>query len=330
MKIAIVGATGLVGREILKILEEKQFDKFCDFNFYASSRSEGKILNVGSKFARVMALDNNSIEPADYAIFSAGSIVSKTWAKKFVKLGATVVDNSSAFRRFKNIPLVVPEINMDDVGCSKIIANPNCSTIALALPLFAIAKHVKIKRVVVSTYQAVSGAGKKALDDLENSTSNKLPHKITDNLIPQIDKFLANGNTFEEDKMIFELKKILHEPNLQVSATCVRVPISNCHSESVNIELSKPLSNKKLREILSCERGICLTDNTETQLYPMPSIANNTDDILVGRIRQDKSCKNTINLFLCMNNLRKGAALNAVQIVERLISKQSLVGGHNM
>ena len=322
MKIAVVGATGLVGREILKILAEKGFDSFCEFVLYASSRSEGKILQVGKQFVRVRTLEQETLEKVDFAIFSAGSNISKIWAKNFALLGATVIDNSSAFRRKENVPLVVPEINFDDISSTNIIANPNCSTIALALPLHIIGKHAKIKRVVVSTYQAVSGAGQRALDDLVSRTTNKFGHTITDNLIPQIDRFLPGGNTFEEDKMIFELKKILHQQDLAVSATCVRVPVSNCHSESVNIEFEKIVSATSIRKWLMGAQGVCVVDDPKHNLYPMPILAGRTDDILVGRIRKDSSSKNCINLFLCMNNLRKGAALNAIQILEKLIKSQ--------
>lgn len=320
MKIAIVGATGLVGREMLKILAEKNLLNNNKIFLYASAKSEGKILQVDDNEFVVHELLPETVEKVDFALFSAGKNISKQYAKQFAKLGAIVIDNSSAFRRHKNVPLVVPEINFEDIlDTTKIIANPNCSTICLALPLFAIEQLAQIERVVVSTYQAVSGAGNLGLLDLENNTNNKFAYKITDNLIPQIDKFLKNGYTFEEDKMIFELKKILHLKDLNITATAVRVPISNCHSESVNFTTHKALKTSTIQNAMIKQQGILLVDNPETNLYPMPKLANMTDDILVGRIRKDYSHKNAYNMFLCMNNLRKGAALNAVQIMEKII-----------
>lgn len=320
MKIAIVGATGLVGREMLKILHEKNLIENNNIFLYASKHSAGKIVEIAERKFCVLELCPENIEKVDYALFSAGSKVSKEYAKQFAKLGAFVIDNSSAFRRHKNVPLVVPEINFEDIlPTTKIIANPNCSTICLALPMFAIAKMRKIKRIVVSTYQAVSGAGQVGILDLENNTNNKFPYKITDNLIPQIDVFKSNGYTFEEDKIIFELKKILHNQKIKITSTAVRVPISNCHSESVNITLCSTASVQSIKNWMTSQSGVLLVDNPETQLYPMPKLAALTDNVLVGRIRKDYSNRNSFNMFLCMNNLRKGAALNAVQILEKLI-----------
>jgi len=322
MKIAIVGATGLVGRTMLEILCEHNLIDDNTILLYASKMSHGKTISIAGKTFVVQELCDEYIENVDYALFSAGKNVSKKYAQKFAKLGAVVVDNSSAFRRYKKVPLVVPEINFEDIAeGTKIIANPNCSTIALALPMFAISKLAKIKRIVVSTYQAVSGAGQTALLDLEHGTTNKFCCPIIDNLIPQIDRFLKNGYTFEEDKMQFELKKILHHTSMQITTTAVRVPITNSHSESVNFELSKNVSIRRIKQTLNEQNGVLVTDNPSTNLYPMPKLANLTDDILVGRIRKDYSKANCYNMFLCMNNIRKGAALNAVQIMEKLIQK---------
>ena len=324
MKIAIIGATGLVGRTMLEILHEQNLCSHNKIYLYASKRSAGKVLTLGKTNYVVRELAEDSIEKVDYALFSAGKAVSKQFAPLFVKQGAIVIDNSCAFRRYKSVPLVVPEINFNDITAgTKIIANPNCSTIALALPMFAISKIAKIKRIVVSTYQAVSGAGQNGLVDLEYGTTNKFPHPITNNLIPHIDKFLPNGYTFEEDKMNFELKKILHDNSLKITTTAVRVPITNSHSESVNIELNKNVSTKSIKEALSQQAGVLVVDNPKTNLYPMPKLSNLTDYILVGRIRKDYSLKHAYNLFLCMNNIRKGAALNAVQIMQKLMRKNA-------
>lgn len=322
MNIAIVGATGLVGQTVLQILGEKNMLSGNNIFLFATEKSNGKILKYKNfEFAvRTLCIENLQTH-FDFAIFSAGSNVSKVWAKKFVQKGAVVIDNSSAFRRMKNVPLVVPEINFDDISSkTKIIANPNCSTIGLSLPIFAISCVKKINRIIVSTYQAASGAGNSGILDLENKTKNKFPYVLTDNLIPQIDKFLPSGYSFEEDKLMFELNKILHS-DIKISATAVRVPISNCHSESVNIELEKSCSKKAFVSCFEDTSGITLIDDLSKNLYPMPIFAQKTDNILVGRIRKDKSQKNCYNMFLCMNNIRKGAALNAVQILEKYIQK---------
>ena len=327
MVIAIIGATGLVGRTILKILHERRLTDNAEIVLYASNKHAGDTICEGNNEYQIIELKDQTIrKDIDFALFSAGAQISKLWAKKFTQHGTIVIDNSSAFRRFKNIPLVVPEINFDDITPkTKIIANPNCSTIMLALPLHAINKYNKLKRVIVSTYQAVSGAGNNAISDLLNNTNNCFNQPITDNLLPHIDKFLDNGYTFEEDKLIFELKKILHIPDLKVTATAVRVPITNAHSESVNIELLKNITIKKLKQLLNSQSGVSIYDNIENLDYPTPRLARDKDNIFVGRIRKDYSSKNCYNFFLSADNLRKGAALNAVQILERLIEKNSSV-----
>lgn len=321
MNIAIIGATGLVGREILKILHEKKLDNNNVF-LYASKKSENLVIDVKNKQYKVKELKKENLEKKyDFALFSAGKNVSKEWASEFVSRGAYVIDNSSAFRRDKNIPLVVPEINGNNIFNYKIIANPNCSTIGASIPLYEIDNLYKIKRIIVSTYQAVSGAGQRGIDDLNNGKQGKFPFNIQNNLIPQIDIALENGYTFEEDKMDYELKKILNNGNLKIATTCVRVPILNCHSESINVEFFKKPNLEKIIKRLSVSKGVKLLNDLENNKYPMPSVSDGKDDIYVGRLRYDTSNENAINLFISFDNIRKGAALNAVQIMECIISK---------
>ena len=325
MRIAIIGATGMVGREILKIIENKGINKNNELFLYASSKSSGKEICVGEKLYKVSELDKKKLKNKyDFAIFSAGKLISLQWAGEFTKRGAFVIDNSSAFRRDKDKALVVPEINFNSIKKSKIIANPNCSTIGLSLPVFEIGKIYKIKRVIVSTYQAVSGAGKGGVDDLENKTCSKLPYVIDNNLIPQIDFAMDNGYTFEEDKMEFELKKILNNNRLKVSATCVRVPILNCHSESVYIEFYASPNLNKIKTVLKNTKGIKLVNETKRGMYPMPLIANGKDDIYLGRLRKDSSNSKAISFFITFDNIRKGAALNAVQIMEGIMANKNI------
>lgn len=346
MEIAIVGATGLVGREILKILNQKKLIKNNNIYLYASKNSENKTIKLGGRSFVVKELNINNLENKyNFALFSAGSEISKKWAGEFIKRGATVVDNSSAFRRDVGKLLCVPEINGKKIKKNTIIANPNCSTIGVSLPIFALNKLYKIKKIIISTYQAVSGAGQKGLNDLKNGTKNKLKYKIKNNLIPQIDYFLDNGYTFEEDKMNFELKKILNNNKLNISTTCVRVPIKNCHSESVYVEFNKEPNIKEIKKALRNMDGIRVIENLgdlcfdksnkykkffcanfagginadKENVYPMPILANGKNDVLVGRIRKDSACKNAISFFICFDNIRKGAALNAVQIMERVM-----------
>ena len=318
MKIAVVGATGLVGRKVLYLLEQKKICKASELVLFASSKSNGALIDFKGEKVIVNELKNENIKKYDYAIFCAGGTVSKMYAKIFARKGCVVIDNSSAFRRNKNVPLVVPEINMCDIVNCGIIANPNCSTIGASLPLFAILKKYEIKRVIISTYQAVSGAGKTAIDDLKNNTTNKLNYLIKDNLIPQIDKPLKNGYTYEEDKMNYELQKILHK-KLAISTTCVRVPVKNCHSETINIELNKKPNLKTIKDLLANMQGVELIDDLQNNKYPMPLIANGQESVFVGRIRKDISCENAINIFISFDNILKGASLNAVQILEKLI-----------
>lgn len=322
--IAVVGATGLVGRKVLEILLDFGYQPES-IDCFASRKSKNKIIKINKSKFKVKALEENSDFTYDVAIFSAGKAVSKEYAPEFAKQNCFVVDNSNAFRRDENVPLVVGEINMHKINLSqKIIANPNCSTIQLALPLFAISKIYKIKRVVVSTYQAVSGAGKNALNDLKfkrKKNFEKVIHQIYNNLIPHIDVFLQNGDTLEEDKVIFETKKILDMPDLSLTATCVRVPVENCHSESVNVEFDSEFDIQKIIPALSSAKGIKYYDNPNENVYPMPIVCNDLDDIFVGRLRRDNSIENALNFWSTADNLRKGAALNAVQISDYIIKE---------
>jgi len=322
MKIAIIGATGLVGQNIIKILNEKNLLHTNEIVLYASSKHDKTVVDLYGKLYTIHELRNDTIEDnIDFALFSAGSSISLKWAKEFIEKGAYVIDNSSAFRRDNNVPLVVPEINASDIQQNtKLIANPNCSTIGLVLPLHAISKISKIKRVIATTFQAVSGAGNSGIDDYMNNYTKKLFWPIKDNLLPHIDSFLDNGYTFEEDKMQFETRKILHDENINISATCVRVPIKNCHSESLTIELHETTQINEICELLRSQKGISLYDNPQTNTYPMPLIANNKDNIFVGRLRKDTSSPASYNMFICFDNIRKGAALNAIQIMEWIIN----------
>ena len=326
-KVAIVGATGLVGRSFLKVLEEKNLP-IESYSLFASKRLAGtKITFLGKEYI-VQELTENSFDDGfDFALFSAGGEISKKFAPIAVAKGCIVIDNSSYFRMDKDVPLVVPEVNFEDVEYNHgIIANPNCSTIQAMLPLKALDDKYKIKRIVYSTYQAVSGAGKNALDDLKNIDSKeplkKFPHPIFDNCLPHIDSFLDNGYTKEEMKMINETRKILHRPDLKITATTVRVPVSNSHSESINVEFEKDFEIHDLIATLKDFPNIIIIDNPEKNEYPMPILATGHDEVFVGRIRRDDSVKSGVNLWVVADNIRKGAASNAVQILEKLIDKK--------
>ena len=324
-KLAIVGATGLVGRSFLKVLEEKNLP-IENYTLFASQRSAGTKINFLGKEYEVQELNENSFDSGfDYALFSAGGEISKKYAPIAASKGCIVVDNSSAFRMDKDVPLVVPEVNFEDVKNNHgIIANPNCSTIQAMLPLKALDDKYKIKRIIYSTYQAVSGAGKNALDDLKNIDGKeplkKFPHPIFDNCLPHIDSFLDNGYTKEEMKMINETRKILHNPDLKITATTVRVPVSNSHCESINVEFEKDFEIQDLIDTLKNFPNIVVLDNPEKNEYPMPILANGHDEVFVGRIRRDDSVKSGVNLWVVADNIRKGAASNAVQILEKLIT----------
>ena len=326
-KIAVVGATGLVGRSFLRVLEEKKLP-VSKYVLFASKKSAGEKLKFMGKDYTVEELNEHSFDEGfDFALFSAGGDVSKKYAPIAVSQGAIVVDNSSCFRMDDDVPLVVPEVNFQDALNNKgIIANPNCSTIQAMLPLKALDDKYHIKRIVYSTYQAVSGAGKDALDDLANEDNSKplkkFPHPIYNNCLPHIDKFLDNGYTKEEMKMVNETRKILHRPDLKITATAVRVPVSNSHSESINVEFDKQFDMDDLISTLKSFPNIVLVDDPSTNQYPMAIDATGHDEVFVGRVRRDESVESGINLWVVADNIRKGAASNAVQIVEKLINNK--------
>ena len=326
-KIAIVGATGLVGRSFLRVLEEKNLP-VSKYVLFASKKSAGEKLKFMGKDYIVKELTEHSFDEGfDFALFSAGGDVSKKYAPIAVSKGVIVVDNSSYFRMDDDVPLVVPEVNFEDALNNKgIIANPNCSTIQAMLPLKALDDKYHIKRIVYSTYQAVSGAGKDALDDLANVDNSKplkkFPHPIYNNCLPHIDKFLDNGYTKEEMKMVNETKKILHRPDLKITATAVRVPVSNSHSESINVEFEKQFKMDDLINTLKSFPNIILVDDPSTNKYPMAIDATGHDEVFAGRVRRDESVESGINLWVVADNIRKGAASNAVQIVEKLINNK--------
>lgn len=322
--LAIVGATGLVGRTILEVLEEKKLP-ISKYTLFASSKSAGKIMHFMDSDYVVKELNENSFDEGfDFAIFSAGGDVSKKFAPIAASKGCIVVDNSSAFRMDDNVPLVVPEVNPEDIKNNHgIIANPNCSTIQAVVPLKPLDEKYKIKRIVYSTYQAVSGAGKNGVDDLKNTLNGlepkKFPHSIANNCLPHIDVFLEDGYSKEELKMINETRKILHRPDLRVTATTVRVPVLNSHSESINVEFENDFNLDELKELLANSPGVIVQDNPSANVYPLASNASGSDEVFVGRIRRDESIPFGINMWVVADNVRKGAASNAIQIVEKLM-----------
>lgn len=331
--VAVVGATGEVGKTMREILEERKFP-VENIKLLASARSEGKVVEFNGKAVKVQKLTKESFEGVDIALFSAGGAISKEFAPIAAEYGTVVVDNSSAWRMENDIPLVVPEVNPQDIAQYKnrnIIANPNCSTIQMVVPLKPIHDKAKIKRIVVSTYQAVSGSGHKAIEELANQTvaifnqgdikKNVYPHQIAFNCLPHIDVFLDNGYTKEEMKMVNETKKIMGDDSIQVTATTVRVPVFYSHSESVNIETEKKISANEVKEMMKNFQGVVLVDEPEDFKYPLPIDAAGTDPVYVGRIREDFSVPNGINMWVVADNVRKGAALNAVQIAEVLIKE---------
>lgn len=324
-KVAIVGCTGLVGRTVLKVLEEKNFSN-CVYTLFSSKKSAGiKLKFLGQNYI-VQELTEESFNcKFDYAIFCAGGSVSEKFAPIAVSKGCTVIDNSSVFRMNKNVPLVIPEVNPEKIfQHSGIIANPNCSTIQAVVALKPLDDKYKIKRIVCSTYQAVSGAGKIGIEDLENGINGvlpkKFPHPIFNNCLPHIDVFMSDGYTKEEYKMINETRKILNRPYLPITVTAVRVPVKNCHSESINIEFKNNFDIYDIKMLLQNSPGIVLVDDIEKNYYPIATKADGYDEVFVGRIRRDFSVPYGINLWIVSDNLRKGAASNAVQILEKLIS----------
>lgn len=332
MKVAVVGATGLVGTKMLQVLAERNFpvDELIPV---ASERSVGKQVEFkGKKYTIVSMQDAIAAKPA-VAIFSAGGSTSLEWAPKFAEAGITVIDNSSAWRMDPNKPLVVPEVNAEILTpADKIIANPNCSTIQMVVALQPLHKKYKIKRVVVSTYQSVTGTGKVAVDQLKGERSKAVTegsdeypmaykYQIDLNALPQIDVFLDNGYTKEEMKMVNETKKIMGDDSIRVTSTTVRIPVMGGHSESVNVEFEADFDLAEVRQILSDAPGVVVQDDPAKQVYPMPLWAHEKDDVFVGRIRRDETQPNTLNMWIVSDNLRKGAATNAVQIAEYLLQK---------
>ncbi len=322
--VAVVGATGLVGQTFLKVLKERNFP-IENLYLYASARSAGKNVEFDGKEYTIIELNEENIrEDIDIALFSAGGGISKEYAPKFKEKGAIVVDNSSAWRMEKDIPLVVPEANPEALrNHGGIIANPNCSTIQVMPVLKVLADKYGLKRVVYSTYQAVAGSGQKGIDDLEanlkGEPSKGYPHQIAFNLIPHIDVFLDNGYTKEEIKMVEETRKILGLPELKVTATCVRVPVRMGHAVSVNVELENPFELPDVIKAFEEKEGVVVKDDVKNNVYPMPIEAADTDEVYVGRIRRDESVENGLNLWVVADNIRKGAATNTVQIAETLI-----------
>lgn len=329
MKVALVGATGMVGEIMLKVLEERNFP-VTELIPVASERSVGKKIAFKEKEYSIVSMEQAiALKPA-IALFSAGGDISLKWAPKFAEVGTTVIDNSSAWRMDPSKKLIVPEINADVLTKNdKIIANPNCSTTQLVMALAPLHKEYKIKRVIVSTYQSITGTGVKAVKQLENEYKGvkdemAYPYPIHRNAIPHCDVFEDNGYTKEEMKLSNETKKILQDDSILVAATAVRIPVVGGHSEAVNIEFAEAISVGQIRNILRSTPGVILQDNTDTSTYPMPLFAEGKDEVFVGRIREDISCDNAINMWIVADNLRKGAATNTVQIAQYLVDNNLL------
>ena len=329
MRVAVVGATGLVGKKMLEILEERNFP-VSDIYPVASEKSVGKQIKFKGKLYNVISIKQAIELGPQIALFSAGGDVSLKWAEKFTEVGTTVIDNSSAWRMNKNIKLIVPEINANILTKEdKIIANPNCSTIQMVLVLAPLHKKYNIKRIVVSTYQSITGTGIKAVRQLENERNNikgemAYPYPIDKNCIPHCDVFTENRYTKEEMKLVNETKKILNNNYIRITSTAVRIPVTGGHSEAVNIEFEDDFDVNEVIDILNNSKGITVKDDIKNNIYPMPIFAEDKDDVFVGRIRRDFSNPNTLNLWIVADNLRKGAATNAVQIAEYLV-KNNLV-----
>jgi len=333
-RVAIVGATGLIGQEFIKVLEQRNFP-LADLRLYASDRSAGKKVFVGHKQVEVKETENNSFKEVDIAFFSAGAEVSRYFAPIAVQSGAVVVDNSPMFRMSPSVPLVVPEVNAEDIkGHQGIIANPNCTTVQMVIALNPLHKVNPIKRIIVSTYQSVSGMGSPAIEELTLQTKQVLegqsaaphvfPHQIAFNLLPEIDVFLDNGYSKEEWNMAEEARKIMHALDMLVSATCVRVPVIIGHSEAVNVEFSHPVTVDEARNILAKAPGVRILDDASISLYPQPWTAAGTDDVYVGRLRKDESYPNGLVMWIVADNVHRGVALNVVQIAEELIKRDLL------
>lgn len=327
MKVAVVGATGMVGEVMLKVLAEREFP-LTELLLVASERSVGKKISFNGQAISVIGLADAVAASPDLAIFSAGGDTSLKWAPKFAAAGTTVIDNSSAWRMDPDKKLVVPEINADKLSkTDKIIANPNCSTIQLVMVLAPLHARYKMKRVVVSTYQSVSGTGIKAVKQLENEISGiqgemAYPYPINRNALPHCDNFIENGYTKEEMKLAREPQKILDDRTFSITATAVRIPTAGGHSEAVNVEFESDFELNEVRNILKNTPGVVVQDNPDTNTYPMPVYAHDKDDVFVGRIRRDETQPNTLNMWIVADNLRKGAATNAVQIAEYLVDNE--------
>ena len=324
MKVAVVGATGMVGNVMLQVLAERNFP-ITELLVVASNKSIGKIIEFKNTTYSIIGLKDAVEQKPDIAIFSAGGNTSLEWAPKFAEVGTVVIDNSSAWRMDIDKKLIVPEINSDTITKEdKIIANPNCSTIQLVLALAPLHKKYQIKRLVISTYQSITGTGVKAVEQLENEFNNiegemAYPHPIHKNVIPHCDDFEENGYTKEEMKLVKETQKILNDKNIAVTATAVRIPVVGGHSEAVNIEFVNEFDVNEIRKLLQNTKGVEVQDNLKINLYPMPIYAEGKDAVFVGRIRRDLSQAKTLNMWIVSDNLRKGAATNAVQIAEKLI-----------
>jgi aspartate-semialdehyde dehydrogenase len=326
MKVAVVGATGLVGGTMLEVLAERNFP-ISQLIPVASAASVGKLISFKGQDYPVVGMEEAIAMKPEIALFSAGGSTSLAWSPKFAEVGTTVIDNSSAWRMKENIPLVVPEVNADVLqSTDKIIANPNCSTIQMVVALKPLHDKFKIRRIVVSTYQSVTGTGNKAVAQLMNERQGiegprAYAYPIDLNVIPQIDVFVDNGYTKEEMKMILETRKIMRSPDLAITATTVRVPTMGGHSESVNISFEKTFQLSEVRSILKSAPGVVLQDDPNNNIYPMPLMSKGKDDVFVGRLRIDDSIENGLNMWIVSDNLRKGAATNAIQIAELIVSK---------
>jgi len=333
-RVAIVGATGLVGQEFIKVLEQRNFP-MDSIQLLASDRSAGRKLFVNHREIEVKETVSESFKEIDIALFSAGAEISHHFSPVAAQSGAVVIDNSSAFRMVPTVPLVVPEVNPEDIKWHKgIIANPNCSTIQMVVALYPLHKVNPIKRIIVDTYQAVSGTGSAAVDELttqarqvldgQSTVPHVYPHQIAFNVLPEIDVFLDNAYTKEEWKLVEETRKIMHADNIAISATCVRVPVFTGHSEAVSVEFSQPMSPDEARRILAQALGVRVLDDPTVSLYPQPWSAAGTDEVFVGRIRRDTSHPNGLVMWVVADSLRKGAALNTIQIAEEMIKREWL------
>jgi aspartate-semialdehyde dehydrogenase len=331
LNLAIVGATGMVGREFIKVIEQRKFH-YSSIRLYASDHSAGKKLFVNHEALEVKETNQNSFDNVEIALFSAGTEISKQYSPIAVRSGAVVIDNSAAFRMEPDIPLVIPEVNVDDIKKHKgIISNPSCSTIQMVVALNPLHKVNPIKRITVATYQSVSGTGAAAMEELTSQSKLILeghsavphvyPHQIAFNLLPEIDVFMDNGYTKEEWKMVEETRKIMHAPDIAISATCVRVPVFIGHSEAIHVEFTNPISPVEASEILVQSPGVRVLDDIGVSLYPQPWSAVGSDDVFIGRIRRDASHTNGLVMWVVADNIRKGAALNAVQIAEEIVKR---------